>query len=93
MIANYNPANHLQLRAANCPTACLSAPVTTILFPSSATVQTDEKGQWLSPPLPESDHVFLRLNHPDYATDPNFVDTLAPLDELRSGIATIVLKK
>jgi hypothetical protein len=64
-----------------------------IRIASSATVKTDEKGQWLSPPLPESDHVFLRLNHPDYTTDTNFAETLAPLDELRSGIATIVLKK
>jgi hypothetical protein len=64
-----------------------------IRYSGSITVHTDAQGEWLSPPLPYSDHVYLRLNHPDYATDGAFRDDPAMLDELRSGIATIVLKK
>ena len=60
---------------------------------ANATIRTDDQGQWLSPPLPYSDHIYLRLNHPDYTLDSNFKDNLAPIDELRSGIATIVIKK
>jgi hypothetical protein len=60
---------------------------------SNITVHTDAQGQWLSPPLPYSDHVYLRLNHPDYIAGDAFKEDPAILDELRSGIATIVLKK
>jgi hypothetical protein len=62
-------------------------------FSRMVLTHTDEHGQWLSPPLPWSDHVYLRLNHPDYMTDNAFKEEPKMLDELRSGIATIVIKK
>jgi hypothetical protein len=68
-------------------------PDPTVRAAYSATVFTDEKGQWLSPPLVDSTQVYLQLEHPDYVADNSYHMDYAPLDELRSGIATIVMKK
>lgn len=57
-----------------------------------ANVRTDANGQWLSPPLIQSDQVQLLVQHPDYPSSNEYRPDLAPIDELRSGIATIVLK-
>ncbi len=59
----------------------------------TTSVQTDENGQWLSPPLPDTPDIYLTLSHPDYQSDHTLVDRKDIADELRSGIATIQMKK
>jgi len=58
-----------------------------------ASLHSNDKGQWLSPPMPESDKIFLLISHPDYISDHVPRQHPEMLDVLRSGIATMVLKK
>jgi hypothetical protein len=58
-----------------------------------AELHTNDKGQWLSPPLPESDQLRFVISHSDYVSDHAYGEHPEMLDELRSGIATTVLKK
>jgi len=60
-----------------------------------AVVRTDQQGRWQSPVMPEEgkDPMF-KLAHPDYVCDKEYNDTpLPPIDELKSGIGVMVLKK
>jgi hypothetical protein len=59
----------------------------------SATVTTNDKGQWLTLPLPESDNIYIGVAHPDYPGNGPIKRYDDLTDELKSGIATIVLKK
>jgi Carboxypeptidase regulatory-like domain len=59
----------------------------------SVAVMTNDKGQWLSPPLPETDDIYIGVAHPDYPGNGPIKRYDDLTDELKSGIATIVLKK
>ena len=58
-----------------------------------AEIHTDAKGQWLSPALPDTEQINLAVSHTDYVSDQGYKQRDDILDELKSGIATIVLKK
>jgi hypothetical protein len=60
-----------------------------------AVVRTDKQGRWQSPVMPdEGKDPMFKLAHPDYVCDKEYNDTpLPPIDELKSGIGVMVLKK
>jgi Carboxypeptidase regulatory-like domain len=61
-----------------------------------AVVRTDKQGRWQSPILPDDEgkDPMFKLAHPDYICDKEYNDTpLPPIDELKSGIGVMVLKK
>jgi peroxiredoxin len=58
-------------------------------------VKTDEKGRWRCDLLPAKlDDVWIRLSHPDYASDTSYGATPKPtMDRLRDRTGVMVLKK
>jgi hypothetical protein len=59
-----------------------------------AVVRTDAQGRWQSPAMPDDGTPMFKLAHPDFVCDKEYNDTLLPpIDELKSGIGVMVLKK
>jgi hypothetical protein len=60
-----------------------------------AVVRTDKQGRWQSPMMPDDGkEPMFKLAHQDFASDQEYNATpLPPVDELKSGIGVMVMKK